>query len=102
MFLIDVQQEMGEKKHYLGNWSESDVGFLFKRQTHLPLALLSEDLSLSYIHPVPGYSQLQLPIPAFNFQEFTGSWGWKENLQWFDLFVSCLSKKLIHCSVHFR
>lgn len=34
------------------------------RQTHLPLALFCENLTLGYIHPVPGYGQLQLPLPA--------------------------------------
>lgn len=41
-------------------------------ETHLPLTLLSEDLSLSYVHSVPGYSQLQLLLPALDSQGLDG------------------------------
>lgn len=56
-------------------WCLQRVG---NRQAHLPLALLSEDLSLSYVHSVPGYSQFQLPLPTVDSQRLTGLWSLKD------------------------
>lgn len=57
--------------------------------THLPLALLCEDVRLSYVSSVPGYCQFQLPLPAVTSQRAAGLRGWvdvNELLEeWFNL-----------------
>lgn len=65
---------------FVGPASDTDgcwcYSMLYNRWTHLPLALLGEDLRPSYVHSVPGYSQFQLPLPAVASQWLTGLRSW--------------------------